>query len=271
MALELATETELSQLTQILFTRKFNPLDYVSTPDPMDIQSLDRSSLISTLEARFRYLAADGLTVLQGTTQTVTYRQTLIRICKYLKIPYAQTDQTTDIETGVFLYLMGKSWDKLPASEQKALNVRVQKSFSLAKLERPLPSYLQKDPVKIILKGSSAIALTSVLQPWMLQQIARQFAIHFATYQVAKESLIRGGIATQSYVAMFMAKRGMTLSAAKYGAVRGIFSILGPVMWGWFLADLGWRSISTNYGRIIPTVVALAQIRLLRSHCWEMA
>jgi uncharacterized protein YaaW (UPF0174 family) len=68
-----------------------------------------------------------------------------------------------------------------------------------------------------------------------------------------------------------MAKRGMMLSATQQVAVRGVFTILGPAMWGWFFADLGWRSISTNYGRIIPTIVALAQIRLTRSDEWELA
>ena len=61
----------------------------------------------------------------------------------------------------------------------------------------------------------------------------------------------------------------MTLSAARYGAVRTVFSIVGPVMWAWFLADLGWRTISTNYGRIIPTIFTLAQIRLSRTECWQ--
>lgn len=41
-ALELATEDELTQLTQILFCRKFNPLDYLQTPLPVEVQSLDR-------------------------------------------------------------------------------------------------------------------------------------------------------------------------------------------------------------------------------------
>ncbi len=69
----------------------------------------------------------------------------------------------------------------------------------------------------------------------------------------------------------------MVSAAATQGAVRGVFAFLGPAMWGWFFADLGWRAISTNYGRIIPTILALAQIRLTRGTYldvetyWEMA
>jgi hypothetical protein len=68
-ALELATEDELKQLTQILFCRKFNPLDYWKTPQPIEIQSQDWQTWLDSLEKRFRYLAADGLTVLRGKTR----------------------------------------------------------------------------------------------------------------------------------------------------------------------------------------------------------
>jgi uncharacterized protein YaaW (UPF0174 family) len=272
-ALELATEDELQQLTKILFSRKFNPLDYVRTPDLMEIQSQDRDTWLDAIEARFRFLAADGMTVLQGRTQGVSYRQTLVQVCRYLKIPYSSQLSTTDLESEVFLYLMGKNWHKLPSDDRASLTVRVQNSLANTKFDRPLPAHIQHDPIKLILKGSSAIAVSSVIKPLVLHQIARQFALHFASYHVAKETLIRGGIAAtsqlQGYIALYMASRGMAMTAAQQVAVRGVFAILGPAMWGWFFADLGWRSISTNYGRIIPTIVALAQIRLTRSTDWE--
>jgi uncharacterized protein YaaW (UPF0174 family) len=128
----------------------------------------------------------------------------------------------------------------------------------------------------LIFKGGSALAVTSVIAPVVLKQIARQFALHFATYQVAKQAAIKGTEAAttqfQSYVTLQMARRGMTMSAARYGAVRSIFAVIGPMMWAWFFADLGWRAIATNYGRIIPTIFALAQIRLTHAEeLWEPA
>jgi uncharacterized protein YaaW (UPF0174 family) len=274
-ALELATEDELQQLTKILFSRKFNPLDYVRTPDLVEIQSQDRQTWLDAIEDRFRFLAADGMTVLQGKTQGVSYRQTLVQVCRYLKIPYSNQLSTTDLESEVFLYLMGKNWHKLPSDDRASLTVRVQNSLANTKFDQPLPAHIQHDPIKLILKGSGAIAVSSVIKPLVLHQIARQFALHFASYQVARQTLIRGGIAAtsqlQGYIALYMAKRGMAMTAAQQVAVRGVFAILGPAMWGWFFADLGWRSISTNYGRIIPTIVALAQIRLTRSTDWDAA
>lgn len=274
-ALELATEEELQDLTAILFSRKFNPLDYVQTPEPIEVQSQSRKAWIDSLEERFRFLAADGITVLRGRTSQVTYRQALIQVCKYLKIQYSDALTTVDLEAEVFLHLLGQVWKKLPETDKQRLSVRIQRQLAKSELTAPLPLSLQRDPIGLLVKGGSAVAVTTILQPLLLKQIARQFALHFASYQVAKEALIQGGAAVttqfQNYVALQMARDGMAVSAARYGIVRGVFAFAGPVMWAWFFADLGWRAIATNYGRIIPTIFTLAQIRLIRTECWELA
>lgn len=272
-ALELATQEELQQVTEILFRRKFNPLDYLQTPEPIDIQSQDHETWLDAIEQRFRFLAADGMTVLKGKTSEYTYRDALIQVCRYLKIPYSKQLATTEIEAEIFLNLMSKAWKRLPAKEKKSLTIRVQRSLAQSNLSEPLPVQLQHDPMGLLLKGGSALAVSSILKPILLQKVAHQFALHFASYQVAKQAVVRGGVAAasefQGYLAIQTAKRGMALNAARYGATRSVFALLGPVLWGYFFADLGWRAIATNYGRIIPTIFALAQIRLTRAECWE--
>lgn len=272
--LELATEEELQQVTKILFCRKFNPIDYLQTPEPLDVQSLDWQGWLDTIEKRFRFLGADGITVLRRQTDRVSYRDILIQVCRYLKIPYSQKMTTIDIESEIFLNLLQKAWHKLPPSQQKSLKSKVISSLADSTNPEPLPLSLQHDPVKILLQGSSVVAVSSILKPWLLQKIAQQFALHFATYQVAKTTIINGGIATatqlQNHFALQMAKRGMVMSTARYTAVRSVFTFLGPVLWGCFLADLGWRAIATNYTRIIPVIFTLAQIRLTRSDDWQV-
>ncbi|CEJ45336.1 Uncharacterized protein apha_01870 [Umezakia ovalisporum] len=274
-ALELATEEELQDLTAILFSRKFNPLDYVGTPEPIEVQSQNYKAWLDTLESRFRFLAADGMTVLRGRTSQVTYRQVLIQVYKYLKIPYSTELTTIDLEAELFLHLLGQVWKKLPEYEKQKLNHQMQRQLSQSEVKQPLPLLLQRDPLGLIFKGGSVLAVTSIIQPLVLQQIARQFAIQFAKYEVAKQAAIAGSQAAttqlKGYVALQMARRGMVINAARYGAVRSIFTFIGPVMWTWFFADLGWRAIATNYGRIIPTIFALAQIRLTRAEYWEPA
>lgn len=272
-ALELATEDELRDLTEILFRPKFNPLDYVSTPDPIDVQSQDREVWLAAIDERFRFLAADGITVLRRRTRQISYRQVLIQVCRYLKLPYAGAMSTTDLEAEVFLSLLNRAWKQLPISEQNSLTTQVQRSLSQSSLAQHLPLSVQNDPLNLLLKGGSAIAISSVVKPLLLQQVARQFALHFARHQAAKVTLAQGGLAAatqfQNQVVLQMSRHGMAASAARYGAVRTLFAFASSALWAYFLADLGWRTIATNYGRVIPIVFTLAQIRLTRSECFE--
>lgn len=272
-ALELATEDELRELTEILFRPKFNPLDYVNATDPIDLQSQSREDWLDAIDERFRFLAADGITVLRRKTGQVSYRQILIQVCRYLKLPYTGSMSTTDLEAEVFLSLLNRAWKQLPVSEQTALTRRVKNALIDTGLAEELPLSLQKNPMSLVVKGTSALAMNTVLQPLLLEQIARQFALHFARYQMAQQAIAQGGIAAatqiQTQVSMQLAKRGMTMASARYGATRAAFAFLGSALWAWFLADLGWRAIATNYGRVIPTIFALAQIRLTRSDCFE--
>ena len=273
LALEMATEEELKQLTEILYSRKFNPLDYLQSPDPIEVQSQRWETWLDKLEERFRYLAADGMTVIRKRTKQVSYRQILIRICHFLKLPYSNQMVTTEIEEEIFLHLANQAWKKLPPAEQRSLTIKVQRSLAQSNFSEPLPPQIQSNPLKLFFKGSSALAVSSLIKPILMRQIAQQFMLHFASYQAAKTTLLKGGTAAaaqiQGQAALQAARRGMAATAARYGATRTLFAFLGPALWGWFLADLGWRAIATNYGRIIPVVFTLAQIRLTRSECWQ--
>jgi len=266
-ALELATEEELLDLTEILFCRKFNPLDYLQVPDPVRVQNQHRDAWLDALEDRFRFLAADGITVLKGKTSQVSYRHVLLQVCRHLKLPYSPSLSTTDLEAEIFLNLLNRAWRKLPVRDQKTLKRRINHSIAEATTAEPLLRKLPQDPLRLILEGGSALAVNAVIRPILLQQVAYQFALHFATYQAAEQAAVRGGAALlqlQAQAALQTAQRGMAFSAARYGAIKGVFTFLGPALWVWFFGDLGWRAIATNYGRVIPTVFALAQIRLTR-------
>ncbi|NJK39620.1 MAG: hypothetical protein HC825_07080 [Oscillatoriales cyanobacterium RM1_1_9] len=279
-ALELATEDELQQLTELLFSRRLNPLDYINTPHPIDVERLDQEAWLDAIEDRFQYLAADGLTVLRGCTHQVTYRQVLVQVCRYLKISYSKTISTTDLEAEIFLFLLGRAWKRLPNTEQDTLAQGVQEALAKHGSTKPLPLSLEKDPFGPLLRAGGALAVGSLLRPILLKQLAQQFALQFARYQIAKQAMVQGGAIAaaqmQSQVTAQMARRGMALSAARYGATRSVFAFLGPMLWTWFLADVSWRMVSTSYTRIIPMIFALAQIRLTRDSTddemtWEMA
>lgn len=268
-ALELATPEELQQLTHILFCRRFNPLDYWQTTTELEVQAYDRASQIETLAQRFRFLAADGLTVLRRRTAAVSYGQVLIRVCQFLKIPHTSAMAVQELEAEIFLHLLGQTWHKLPAVEQQALNRKIRQSLARSAGAEPLPPSLLHNPVPFMLCGSGVIALTTVVRGLVLRQIAQQLTLHLARYQAVKTTLTYGGVAAatqvQNQIALQAARRGIALTAARQGAVRTAFAVLGPVLWTTLAVDLGWRTIATNYGRIIPTIFTLAQIRLTRT------
>lgn len=205
--LELATEAELKQLTQILFARGFNPLDYWKNPLPAEVQSQDWQSWVDSLEKRFRYLAADSLTVIQGRSEKLSYRQILIQVCNYLTIDYSQSMSTTEIEAEIFLYIVGKTDENLARSSGK-----------------------KDELLNICLKGGTVWAINSIV----------------------KKTVITRGI-------------------ARYTMMRTAIGMIGPMLWASLIAELGWKAIATNYRRILPVIITLAQIRLIRSECWELA
>jgi uncharacterized protein YaaW (UPF0174 family) len=268
MALELATDEELQDLTEILFKRKFNPLDYLHAPDLIEVQSQGRQAWLDALEQRFRFLAADGFTVLKGETEQLSYRRVLLQTARYLKLSLSPSLSTTDLEAEIFLSLLKRVWHKMPSAEKKSLKIRTQKAIAECS-DLPLPAELRRDPLRLLLEGSTALAVTALVRPMLLQLVARQFAAHFAAYHVAREAIVAVPLQIQNYMAMQAAKEGMSFSAARYGVTRSAFAFLGSALWVWFFADLGWRTIATNYGRVIPTVFALAQIRLTRAECFN--
>ncbi|MEO0458602.1 MAG: hypothetical protein AAF152_18770 [Cyanobacteria bacterium P01_A01_bin.114] len=272
--LELATPEELEAITEILFRPKFNPIDYLYAPDPIEVQSCDRSQLLDQVEQRFRFLAADGLTVLQRRTHGFSYRQVILQIYSHLKLAYDGQLSTADLEAELFLKLTERTWHKLPKRDQQRLQRQMEQALAQSDLVKQVPA-LQKDPIGLLLRGGSALAVSSIVRSLLLKQVARQFALNLARYQIAQQSL-RGAASLaakiQSRAAINLASRGMAINAARYGAVRSALAVLGPAMWTWFFADLGWRAIATNYARVIPVVFTLAQIRLTReATCWEAA
>ncbi len=89
-------------------------------------------------------------------------------------------------------------------------------------------------------------------------------------YQTALKGatgVARGALARwQQQAALQAAQKGLTAATARYSAVQGALSFLGPVMWGWLAADLALKAVGTDYARIIRAVYVLAQVRLVKTY-----
>ncbi|MCA1904217.1 MAG: hypothetical protein LDL47_05195 [Cyanobacteria bacterium KgW148] len=261
--LDLASEEELYQIAQILFQRGLNPLDYLTLPPVFAVQSLDREALIAKIIDRFQFLAADGMTVLKGKTKALEYRDVLKRVFWHLKMRCSSSVPTPQLESELYLQLLERSLAKLPPQERQQLDADLVKTIK----ESDIPDRYGH-LAQLLAKGTGVLALTTMVKPVVLHLLAKRVAWYFATYQVSQEALKAGGLALanrlQAYFTAALAKRGMAVAAARYGAMRGLFSMISPALWGLFLVDLGWRGIAANYSRIIPVIFVVAQIRLLK-------
>lgn len=262
--LALATEDELTEITRILFQPKFNPLDYLGTPAPAEICSQDRETWVYAIERRFQYLAADGLTVLRGRYYGLSYRDVLLQVCRHLKLHYRQQWSAIELENEIFLRLMEKVWEKMPADDSRLLSQRISRALAEAGHTAQLPPALQSDPMQLLLKGTGLVAFNTLVRPLLLRQFARQIAVEFAQYQMVRQVVAQGSAGVGAGLALRSAGQAVAASTVRYGAVRSVLAAIGPALWAWFLADLGWKAIATNYARVIPVIFTLAQIRLVR-------
>lgn len=278
----LANDDERNALIELLFRPKFNPLDYVQTAPPERIKSLPWEYQLEAIEERFRFLAADGVTVICGDSQQLSYREILFQASDYLKLdilslasPWGASELTNvELEAEIFLHLVQRTWKKLPAVEQTELLQAMQQGLRPAEQGGPLGNTLKRDSLRLMLEGGSAVAVSTLVRPFILKQLAQQFAQHLARRQLAQLALKQGGSAIaklQSYAMAKLAGRSVAVSAARYTTARTALGFLGPALWAWFAADLGWRTISTNYSRVIPAIYLLAQIRLSRAEQLEPA
>ncbi|GFR40261.1 hypothetical protein Agub_g834, partial [Astrephomene gubernaculifera] len=62
------------------------------------------------------------------------------------------------------------------------------------------------------------------------------------------------------------AQRSLTHATARYSALRGALSLLGPLLWGWLALDLALKAIGPDYARVVRAVFLLSQVRLVRTH-----
>lgn len=268
-ALTLATDEELGDLTELLFRPGFNPLDYVTVPRPLEVQGYDRPRRIQAIEQRFRFLAADGLTVLKGQSQTLAYRQILMQVCRHLKISHTADFRTIELESEILLQVLQHTCRDLPPKQYRDFNQHLQRALQRSEFYAQLPETTRQDPLRLLLTGGGILAISSILRPWLLRQVAEQWALHAAQCFARRELLAAGsGLMTQlqGRITWGLMGRGAALDLAGYSVIRSTFAIISPALWGWFVLDLGWRSIAINYSRVIPFIFSLAQIRLTRGY-----
>ncbi|CAK8579796.1 unnamed protein product [Lathyrus sativus] len=275
-ALELATESELCEIQTILFGPSYlSPLLKSITRttlhqlDPslieQDIQL--RQQFIATLESRFFYLAADARSTLRGWRPT--YRNVLLHLTNKFNIPCSTKLSTHDLELEIFLHLLHYN------SNHTALLDLPTNSHAQGTLQLGLDQWKMHSKVgtqdfqSLLFKGGGLLTLAKIYQ-LLAGKLSGKMIGEAANYQVKKELLKKGGhlalINLESRTALLAAKQGFLGAASRYLGFRSVLTLLGPVLWGTFLADLVIQMLGTDYARILRTIYALAQIRVIRTY-----
>ncbi|KAG6746749.1 hypothetical protein POTOM_049114 [Populus tomentosa] len=259
--LELATDSELYELENILFgPSHFSPLlksiaskradiDYAMMDQDME----EREDMISCLESRFLFLAADARSTLRSVSYSYcysivvrgwrpTYRNVLLTVRKKLSIGCSSKLSTEDLEAEIFLHLLEEYaseqsgtfpglWELAKTSDdQGSLGIGLSQEKVQALAAQKLGA---ADLQSIILKGGGVFTLTRIYQ-WLAKKLTGKVFLEAANYQIKKEIIKKGGqlaaINLESRAALLVAKQGFVGAASRYLGLRSMMSLLGPMV-----------------------------------------
>ncbi|KAM2978960.1 hypothetical protein FF2_015699 [Malus domestica] len=277
--LELATNSELYELERILFGPSyFSPLlksimsrtnvDYAMVEEDLD----KREEFLTVLESRFLFLAADARSTIRGWRPS--YRNVLLTVRKELNIPCSSKLSTEDLEAEIFLHLLrdysseesGNFEGLLEFSEPSDGQHSLQ--FGLSQWKVQALSALKVGAAELrsmFLKGGSIFTLAKIYQ-LLARKLSGKVFLEAAKYQLKRDFVRRGGqlaaINLESGAALLAAKQGFAGATSRYLGLRSMMALLGPVLWGTFLADVVIQMLGTDYARILRAIYAFAQIRI---------
>lgn len=275
--LELATDTELYELERILFGPSyFSPL-LKSIPKRShadkfmigeDLQ--ERDDFIEALESRFLFLAADARSTLRGWRPT--YRNVLLSVREKLNIRCSRKLSTEDLEAEIFLHLLQEYSSHETETSPKTHSNQNSLEFGLDQWKVQAIAAIKVGATEIneiFVKGGGVLTLVSMYR-LLARKLTGKVFLETANYQIKKEILKKGGQLAaanlESRVAFLAAKQGVAGAAARYLGFRSMMSLVGPMLWGTFLADIVIQMLGTDYARLLRAIYAIAQIRIIRTY-----
>ncbi|KAF5469257.1 hypothetical protein F2P56_013345 [Juglans regia] len=274
--LELASDSELYELERILFGPSyFSPLiksitsradvDHVMIEEDLE----EREDFIAELETRFLFLAADARSTLRGWRPS--YRNVLLSVRKKLGIRCSSKLSTEDLEIEIFLHLLqnysSEELGSFPSSLEPSKTSNDQGSLEFG-LNRGKVHTLDavKELWSMIFKGGGMLTLAKIYE-LLARRLSGKLFVEAANYQIKKEFIKKGGqlavINLESRAALLAAKQGLSGAASRYLGFRSMMALLGPVLWGTFLADVVIQMLGTDYARILRAIYAFAQLQAL--------
>lgn len=283
VVLELATDSELYELERILFGPSyFSPLlksvttkadtDYVMIGEDYE----EREYFLELLESRFLFLAADARSTLRGWRPS--YRNTLLGVRRKLGVHCSSKLSTEDLEVEIFLHLLQQysggetgdipySWEDSSTSSSCG---RLEYGLDQSRVQAFAALKIGAAEIKsMALKASGMFTLGKVYQ-MLARRLSGKVLLEAANYQIKHEIIKEGGklaaMSLEPRAALFAARQGLAGAASRFLGFRSLTMLLGPVLWGTFLADVVIQMLGTDYARILRAIYAFAQIRITRTY-----
>eukprot|EP01018_Ginkgo_biloba_P005021 Gb_14792 [translate_table: standard] len=252
MVLELASDAELSELSDILYGRSIlspllksvtyrdGPHDEILHTDDQD----GREALMERLESRFLFLAADAKATLSG--RRPSYHNVLLQVRKKLNVPCSMKLSTEDMEAEIFLHLLQEysskpkhsmqfSWKSRKSSFVNSIENRQQGSGQWRGYILAAVKLGAEELLSVVLKGGTAVTI-SKLQHVVAKKLLGRMLLETAKYQLARDVMRKGGQAVaaklESHVALLAARQGFAGAASRYVALRSTMMLLGPFFQG---------------------------------------
>ncbi|XP_078444717.1 uncharacterized protein LOC144713872 isoform X2 [Wolffia australiana] len=275
--LELATDEELLELQDILFGPSvacsyFSPLlkSFAKHPDvdqTMEGNGVEgRDDFIDLLESRFLFLAADARSTLRGWRPS--YRDVLLGVRRKLHVPCSSKLSTEDLEVEIFLHLLNEyaSPESVRAAENQG---KLEVGLSKWKIDfLGAVKVGAKEFQQVALKGGGIFTLGKLYQ-WLAGRLSGKMLAEAANYQIRNEVIKRGGqfaaVNMESRLGLLLARQGLSRAASRYIGLRSAMTLLGPLLWGTFLADVVIQMLGTDYARVLRAIYAFALIRLTKA------
>ncbi|TQE09882.1 hypothetical protein C1H46_004460 [Malus baccata] len=281
--LELATDSELYELERILFGPSyFSPLlksimSRTNVDHSMVEEDLDeREEFLAVLESRFLFLAADARSTIRGWRPS--YRNVLLAVRKELNVPCSSKLSTEDLEAEIFLHLLrdysseesGNFEGLLEFPELSDGQQSLQLGLSQWKVQALSALKVGAAELRsMFLKGGGIFTLAKIYQ-LVARKLSGKVFLEAANYQLKRDFVRKGGqlaaMNLESRAAFLAAKQGFAGAASRYLGLRSMMALLGPVLWGTFLADVVIQMLGTDYARILRAIYAFAQIRITRTY-----
>ncbi|XP_042467211.1 uncharacterized protein LOC122050371 [Zingiber officinale] len=268
LVFELATDAELVELEHILFGPSFfSPLlKSITRKQEFSFTMADeyieeREDFIEHLESRFLYLAADARSTLRGWRPS--YKNILLNVKRKLGVRCSSKLSTEDLEVEIFLHLLSEySSEEIDPVSFPSLDRKNEASLGALKGGA-------KEIQNVFVKGCGILTMARIFQ-LLARKFSGKLLLEVANYEIKHEIVKKGGqlaaIKLEAKTAELIARQGLARAATRYAGIRSAMMLLGPIMWGTFLADVAIQMLGTDYARILRAIYAFAQIRLTRTN-----